>query len=188
MPTFPRARGFVGQLCVTALLAATILILIAYFAQATFDSSPGWLDASNTLTLLTVLLAVSTVLLTSAVHQAFELIQWTAIGDVRGTTLLVILAISPTTSLLGVLRVLMHRQADLKARFGAILRLVLTTSTCQQTRANMISGYGSWLVYGSREYCSSVSGIATDCIARVLMVVQCGPRCRRHIETYSHTP
>ena len=66
--------GNLAGVCCTTIVCILLLAIIAYFAQATFDSSSRSLDASNTLTFLTVTLAVSTTLLSSAVAQAFKLI------------------------------------------------------------------------------------------------------------------
>lgn len=119
-----------GMICGTVIACAILLAIISYFAQAAFDPSSSLLDANDTLTLLTVLLAVATTLLLAAIAQAFELIQWSRIANRQESSLLEVLAVSPSSSLLGVVRILFHGQTPTKAKILAFSRYVLITDHC----------------------------------------------------------
>lgn len=108
------------------LLATAVFVLTVWTAQTTHSTSvtiAGFkVDASSTLTLLSVSQGVLSSLITAILSSLFEAMQWTLTARENGLTSISLLGISPTTGVIGCLRIILSRRCRLAERLWPLLR------------------------------------------------------------------
>ncbi|GAB7354876.1 hypothetical protein MBLNU459_g5518t1 [Dothideomycetes sp. NU459] len=121
-------------------LATTALFaLTAWFAASTFQGKPGnqanhilqthlKLSFSSTVVILRVLQGLTSALTAAAVAQSFEGIEWALASRDRGVRLLSFLGISPTTGIIGAVKLLFGDQVRPSDRMWAVSRVISTVA------------------------------------------------------------
>ncbi|KAL6232432.1 hypothetical protein BDW75DRAFT_242960 [Aspergillus navahoensis] len=112
--------------------STAIFVVTAWIAQTT-HAPPMTLggftvDASSTLTLLSVLQGLHSVLATFVLSSLFEFMHWTLTARDSGLTSIGLLGLSPTTGALGSVRIIFSKNCRLPDRLWPLLRLTLTTA------------------------------------------------------------
>ena len=117
----------------SVLLATALFVLTSWFARATFTAKTSartsqvfkdvfHIDIGDTLTILAILSSVMTRVITIALDSVFESIQWSLISQSKGASILSILAVSPTTGVMGTAGILVGKTTDLMARYCAFAK------------------------------------------------------------------
>ncbi|KAL3477565.1 hypothetical protein BJX99DRAFT_257378 [Aspergillus californicus] len=111
-------------------LATAIFVLIAWIAQTTWSPAvtiAGYtVDSSQTLTLLSAFQGLLSTLVTAVLSSVFELIQWFLTARDNGLRSIGLLGLSPTTAVIGSMKIIFSRHSRLLDRLWPVLRLVLT--------------------------------------------------------------
>ncbi|KAK4445479.1 hypothetical protein QBC34DRAFT_472396 [Podospora aff. communis PSN243] len=149
----------------TALVAAStalfVLIILATlttsWAEALSDEQRplSWwarVDFGNTLIAVRVLQGVLTAASTAAMSNSFMRLHWNKISRDKGLPLADLLALSPTTSLMGTARLIAGKHTKLGTRVGAFARLCLTTfpwlaGILLFARTSLVTVFDTALVY-----------------------------------------
>jgi hypothetical protein len=117
------------------ILATGLFIFTIWFAQATFSSVKlssiqnafKYVTIGNTLGILRTSQEITSVLTGYALNSAFEIVQWTWAGGNNGMPLLSFLALSPSTSVLGVTGIALSKSSRTTDRMLSIMRLFLVS-------------------------------------------------------------
>jgi hypothetical protein len=116
-------------------LATGLFVFTIWFAQATFSSvrlssvqnAFRYVTIGNTLGILRTSQEITSVLTGFTLNSAFEIVQWTWAGGKNGMPLLSFLALSPSTSLLGVSGIALSKTSRITDRMWSTMRLFLVS-------------------------------------------------------------
>ena len=119
---------FALAFCASALLAVIVFVVHLTDQAQTASEQKGHLgsiltaDVSTTLTLVRVLQGLLTTAATVLLSQSFSYIQWGFTSDAKGASYIAQLALSPTTTVWGMIRLITHWSSGLRPRFWAFFR------------------------------------------------------------------
>jgi hypothetical protein len=126
------ARQLVKVLFATALLAALVFVVMLTDQAETVSAEKGplpshlTLDVSTTITIVRAMQGVLAAVVAMILSQSFSYLQWGFLRSSKGGAPYVRqLALSPTTSVAGTLRLIFHRATGAGPRFWGFFRLLL---------------------------------------------------------------
>jgi len=114
----------------SAILVSIVFIVLLTNQAQTVSEQKGHLsdilaaDVGTTLTIVRALQGLLSTIITVSLSQSFSYVQWGFSNDTKGASYIRQLALSPTTSILGTIRLATHASSSLKfgPRFWALLR------------------------------------------------------------------
>jgi hypothetical protein len=108
------------------LLAIAVFVLTAWTARTTHSTKAtiaGWrISSASTLALLGIAQGVLSTILTAVLSFLFEVMQWALIRRKDGLASIALLGISPTTGILGCLKIIFSRRCKLSDRIWPLFR------------------------------------------------------------------
>jgi hypothetical protein len=112
----------------SALLAAIVVVVYLTNQAEAISARKGYLssilnvDVSTTLTIVRALQGLLTVAVTVLLSQSFTYIQWGFARHAEGAPYIRQLALSPTTTVWGSIRLILHTSSTLRPRLWAFFR------------------------------------------------------------------
>lgn len=112
----------------SALLASIVFVILLTHQAERVSGQKGHLnniltaDVSTTLTVVRVLQGSLTTITTILLYRSFSYIQWGFTNDTHSASYMRHLALSPTTSVWGTMRLITHWSSGLRPRLWALLR------------------------------------------------------------------
>ncbi|KAL4939924.1 hypothetical protein BDV06DRAFT_197802 [Aspergillus oleicola] len=111
------------------ILSITIFALTVWIARTTLTMQMSILgltiNSSSILTLLSISQAIQSVLITTILFSLFEALNWTLIGRETGLSSISAIGLSPTTGVIGAIKIIFSRCSQFPDRVWPLLRLVL---------------------------------------------------------------
>lgn len=132
-PSFGKTFATTGFLFTTIAVSTALFAVTAWFAQTAFtpeaaiDATDALakmfkMDAGDALAILRITQGVTSTCTTMGLTAAFEMLMWALAGRPEGIPFMRFLGIAPTTTIIGVISLVVSRVTELKDRLWSILR------------------------------------------------------------------